>query len=100
MEKPEHHFFVCASFRGNGEAQGTCANKNASDLLGYLENEIIDRGIDAAVTSTGCLKLCEKGPVMIDYPAGHWFGEVDEAKIDAVLDAIEDGESLEEHALT
>jgi (2Fe-2S) ferredoxin len=100
MERPAHHFFVCASFRVNGEPQGICGNKHAADLLGYLENEIIDRNLDAMVTSTGCLKLCEKGPVMIDYPAGKWYGEVDQEKLDAILDALEDGGSTEAYELT
>jgi (2Fe-2S) ferredoxin len=99
MQKPEHHFFVCASFRVGGEPQGMCSNKKACDLLGYLENEIIDRGLDAMVTSTGCLNMCEQGPVMITYPGGQWFGGVDEEKLDAILDAIEDGESTEAYEL-
>jgi (2Fe-2S) ferredoxin len=100
MNRPEHHIFVCASFRAGGEQQGVCGNKGATDLLGYIENEIIDRGLDAMVTSTGCLNLCEKGPVLIVYPAGDWYGEVDEAKADAILDALEEGEPATEHQLS
>jgi hypothetical protein len=25
------------------------------------------------VSSTGCLKLCEKGPVVLVYPQGYWY---------------------------
>ena len=39
MEKPEHHIFVCMSFRGL-EPKGKCIKKNAPDLLGYLESEM------------------------------------------------------------
>jgi (2Fe-2S) ferredoxin len=99
MQKPEHHFFVCASFRAGGEPQGVCNAKDATDLLGYLENEIIDRGMDAMVSSTGCLKLCEKGPIMVEYPSGRWFGAVDQEKLDAILDAIEDGETTEAYEI-
>ncbi len=95
MKKPEHHFLVCASFRVSGEPQGVCANKGAVDLLGYLENEVIDRGLDAVVSSTGCLKFCAKGPVLVHYPSGAWYGEMNKAKIDGLLDAIEDGETPE-----
>ncbi len=56
----------------------------------YLENELLDRGIDAVVSSTGCMKLCEKGPVMVVYPEGYWYGGVDEGLIDEVLDGLED----------
>ena len=93
MKKPQHHIFVCAGFRaGGGGAQGACAKKNSIPLVGYLESEIADRGIDTvAVSMTGCMKLCDKGPVLVVYPQGNWYGEVDEKKIDALLDAIEAG---------
>jgi len=95
MEKPDHHFFVCSSFRVGGDPQGICHRKGAVDLLQYLENEIIDRGLNAMVSSAGCLKVCEKGPAMVVYPAGTWYGELDEEKLDEILDAIEDGQPAE-----
>ena len=95
MEKPQHHILVCASFRVAGEAKGACHRKEAVSLLQYLETEIIDRDLDARVSSTGCLKQCEHGPVMVVYPEGQWFGEVNEGKIDEILDAISEGRVAE-----
>ena len=91
MEKPQHHIFVCAGFRaGGGGAQGACAKKNSIPLVGYLESEITGRGIDTvAVSMTGCMKLCDKGPIMVVYPQGTWYGNVNEKTIDSLLDAIE-----------
>lgn len=89
MVQPDYHFFVCNSFRMSGEPQGVCHRKDATGLLQYLEGEIADRGLSAMVSSTGCLKLCEKGPVMVVYPGGAWHTEVTEAKIDELLDALE-----------
>jgi (2Fe-2S) ferredoxin len=92
MKKPQRHIFVCAGFRMGGGAQGACAKKGSANLMAHLENELADRGIDSiAVSMTGCLKLCEKGPVMVVYPQGDWYGEVDEKKIDSLLDALEAG---------
>ena len=97
MEKPKHHIFVCASFRAAGEAKGVCHRKESGSLLQYLQSELSDRNIDdIMVSSTGCLNLCEKGPVMIVYPEGCWYGEVNEEKIDAVLDGLETGVSAAE----
>ena len=96
MEKPGMHFFVCASFRTGGEAQGICNRKGAVSLLSYLEGELADRGMrDAMVSSTGCLKMCDKGPVMVVYPQGDWYGNLNEDAIDEILDAIEDGGKAE-----
>ena len=99
MNKPDYHFFVCNSFRLSGEAQGVCHKKDASSLLQYLEEEILDRGLDGLVSSTGCLKLCDKGPVMAVYPAGWWYGNLDEERLDAILDALEDGKPVEEYLI-
>ncbi|HVJ05468.1 MAG TPA: (2Fe-2S) ferredoxin domain-containing protein [Candidatus Saccharimonadales bacterium] len=93
MENPKHHIFVCASFRIAGETKGACHRKDSSSLLGYLQSELSDRGMDEVmVSSTGCLNRCEKGPLMVIYPEGHWYGEINEEKIDEVLDALADGE--------
>jgi (2Fe-2S) ferredoxin len=90
MKKPEIHILVCNSFRLSGEPQGVCNKKGAADLLGYLENEIVDRGLNAMVSSTCCLKCCEHGPAMVIYPAGWWYQDVNLKKLDTILDALEE----------
>ncbi len=92
MYKPDYHIFVCNSFRLSGDPQGTCNRKDATSLLQYLEEEIADRGINAIVSSTGCLKACEKGPVVVVYPQAWWYGEVTQETADEILDALEAGE--------
>lgn len=101
MKKPEHHIFVCASFRMSGTPQGVCNKKGAGSLLQYLETEISDRGMDnVSVSMTGCLKVCDRGPAMVIYPGGHWYGDVNEGKIDEILDALENGKSIDKYLLT
>ena len=96
MQKPTTHIFVCGSFRANG-AQGVCHKKESATLLQYLSQEAADRGLDGVmVSSTGCLKLCDQGPVVIVYPEGSWYGKVTEQAADAILDAIENGTVAEE----
>ncbi|MBE9169380.1 (2Fe-2S) ferredoxin domain-containing protein [Pleurocapsales cyanobacterium LEGE 06147] len=98
MQKPKHHIFVCASFRTKGEAQGICNRKNSTSLIQYLESELVDRGLDdVLVSSTGCMKLCDRGPVMMIYPDNYWYGEVDEEAIDEILDALEEGQPAKEY---
>jgi (2Fe-2S) ferredoxin len=96
MQKPDHHILVCASFRGT-EAKGKCIKKESMQLINYLEEELVDRGLNAIVSSTGCLKLCEEGPILVVYPQGHWYHNVtDESAVDVILDALEEGKSAEE----
>jgi NADH:ubiquinone oxidoreductase subunit E len=90
MEKPEHHILVCASFRASGEPQGVCHKKGSTGFLPYIEGEILDRGMDAMVSSTGCLKVCDRGPAMVVYPENIWYGKVDILCKDATFLAKDD----------
>jgi (2Fe-2S) ferredoxin len=55
---------------------------------------------EVSVTATGCLKACDRGPIMVVYPENNWYGGVDsEEAIDAILDAMEAGGVAEEYVL-
>jgi (2Fe-2S) ferredoxin len=97
MQNFQTHILVCCSFRTSGTPQGLCHKKGSGDLLGYLESQLADHGLDEVqVSATGCLKLCERGPIMLVYPAGIRYGGVEtEADVDAILDAMEQGEIAE-----
>lgn len=89
MSKPTHHIFVCGSFRPTG-AQGICHKKQSNTLLQYFEEEVADRGLDGAmVSSTGCLKSCDDGPIVVIYPHNVWYKGVTEDTANEILDAIE-----------
>jgi len=92
MDKPKHHILLCASFRAQGTPQEICHKKESLSLIPYIESELADCGMtDVTVSATGCLNLCEKGPVLVIYPENFWYGEIDrEDKIDEILDALED----------
>jgi (2Fe-2S) ferredoxin len=93
MEKPKHHVFVCGSFRVAGDPKGICHRKDSGALVQYLETEVSDRGLDGVtVSSAGCLNRCDQGPVIVVYPEGHWYGKMDEEKIDQMLDALAEGQ--------
>lgn len=91
MATPEKQILVCQSFRVKGDPKGIC-HKQTDGFLQYLEEEILDRGLDMQVVATGCLKQYEAGPIMVIQPDNWWFkGVASEAVIDAILDGIEDG---------
>ena len=95
MKKPQYHFFLCNSFRISGEPQGSCNRKGSPQLLQYLQNEVADRGLDAIVSTTSCLNVCEKGPILVIYPKEWWYFELNEQKIDEILDALEQDQPAE-----
>jgi len=99
MALPERIILVCQSFRSGGDPKGIC-HKQTEGFLQYLEEEILDRGLDVQIAATGCLKQCEAGPVMVVQPDNWWFkGVVSEAAIDAILDGIEAGEPAAEYLI-
>ena len=55
--------------------------------------EIMDRDLEGEVmvTSTGCVGICEKGPIVMIYPQQAWYGEVTEDDVEDILDALEEG---------
>ena len=50
-----------------------------------------DRGLDLAVSSTGCLNLCAQGPIIVIHPENTWYGGITtEDQLDEILDALEE----------
>jgi (2Fe-2S) ferredoxin len=91
---------VCQSFRAKGEPQGIC-HKQSNGSLPYLEEAILERGLECQVAATGCLKQCEAGPVLVIQPQNWWFKGVDsEEAIDAILDGLAAGRPAEAYRLT
>jgi (2Fe-2S) ferredoxin len=100
MRKPRHHILVCTSSRVSGEPKGACAARDGVGLIPYLEGELADRGMDdVLISNTGCLKVCDKGPVMVIYPEGDWYGNLSEAAIDDILDSVQEGGKAEAYLL-
>lgn len=85
----------------SGEPQGVCHKKGSLNLLQYLESELSDRGLaDVVVSSTGCLKVCDRGPAMVVYPENWWYGKVEtESAIDEIIDSIEEGKPAEKYVI-
>ncbi|HFQ91039.1 MAG TPA: (2Fe-2S) ferredoxin domain-containing protein [Desulfobulbus sp.] len=99
MAIPERQIILCQSFRVAGDKKGLC-HKQTDGFLQYIEEEVLDRGLDCLVSATTCLKQCEKGPVMVIQPENWWFGGVDsEDAIDAILDGLEEGAPAEDYLL-
>ncbi len=100
MSSPAHHLFVCGSFRANGTPAGACVKKASLALVQHLQEEVESRGLsDVMVSMTGCLNCCVNGPVVIDYPSGHWFKGVTTDIADEILDAIENGTVAEAYLI-
>jgi (2Fe-2S) ferredoxin len=94
MSKPNHHIFVCGSFRPTG-AQGVCHKKESTHILQHITIELQDRGLDdVMVSSTGCMNICDSGPVMVIYPENLWYKQATIETAEAILDSLEEKTGL------
>jgi (2Fe-2S) ferredoxin len=100
MKKPDYTILVCNSYRTGGDAQGFCNRQGAVSFLQYITEECADRGINAVVTTTACLSLCSQGPVVVVQPNNFWYGGVTEARLDEILDALEEDRAVTEYLIS
>lgn len=102
MNKPKFHIFVCTSSRPTGQQKGFCHSKDGVEIMQNFLEEIDERGLggEVFVSNTGCLGLCEKGPIVIVYPDNVWYGSVTPKDVEEIMDEhIEGGNVLERLAL-
>ena len=59
MVQPKYHVFICTSCRING---------------------------DVVINNTGCFGICDKGPVVVVYPEGVWYGNVSEDDVERIVE--------------
>jgi len=101
MQKPRHHILVCCSFRVSGAPQGACYKKGAGTLLQKLEECLADNGLDdVAISAAGCLKVCDRGPALVVYPEGWWYGNVTEEALEEITEALAAGKPADNYLLT
>lgn len=78
----QHHLLWCTGPR--------CAAKGALQLWPHLSRAVRESpGLKKKVMllQTSCQYPCNHGPLMIAYPSGTWFGHLDAAAIDHIIDA-------------
>jgi len=88
MITPKYHVFVCSSSKTNGTQKGFCHSKESVNLIQKFLEEIDERDLsaDVMVTNTGCFGICDKGPVVVVYPEGTWYGNVTKADVPRIVE--------------
>lgn len=102
MVKPKYHIFVCSSSRINGQQKGFCLQKNSVEIISNFMEELEERELsgEVLVTNTGCLAICDKGPIVIVYPDNVWYGAVTPEDVEEIMDIhIEGGKVVERLAI-
>ncbi len=87
MEPFRYHVFVCTQQKPEGVS--SCPKNGSLQVLQALEREIAAHGLDNEVqlTTSGCLGLCDEGPVLILYPQGTWYRRVKEEDVRGIVES-------------
>lgn len=95
MVQPKYHVFICTSCTITGQQRGFCYNKGSVKLVQKFMEEISDRDLsgEVVVNNTGCFGICNKGPIVVVYPEGIWYGNVTEEDVERIFDEHFEGGS-------
>lgn len=78
-----HHIFLCRGPRCCSKEQGETVWKYLKERLKALG--LAGRGKPVYRTKVDCLRICQNGPNVLVYPEGIWYHQVDEQKMERIL---------------
>ncbi|MBI4027308.1 MAG: (2Fe-2S) ferredoxin domain-containing protein [Verrucomicrobia bacterium] len=91
------HVFLCRGPRCCSAERGEAVWKYLKDRLKALG--LSGRGGRVYRTKVDCLRICLDGPVALVYPEGTWYHQVDEARMERIIQShILRGKPLEKEA--
>lgn len=85
--KYKKHIFVCTNQRAATERK-CCGEANGLALVAALKKQLKDKNLSVEIRAqrTGCLDVCELGPSMVVYPEGVFYGNVQLADINEIVE--------------
>lgn len=86
--KLKHHLFVCMNQRPATHPRGSCGSLGAGSVFEALGAEVEKRGLfeEVMVTGTFCMGPCDRGPTVVVYPDGVWYGGVKPKDVAEIFD--------------
>jgi (2Fe-2S) ferredoxin len=72
----DKHIFICANQKAEGKA--CCGEAKGMELVEKFREVLGEKGLKGKVRAqrSGCLDACSKGPAIVVYPDGTYYGNV------------------------
>jgi (2Fe-2S) ferredoxin/tRNA A58 N-methylase Trm61 len=85
MEPFQIHIFVCTQQKPEGVT--SCPANGAFAVLDKLDRELQARGLtnEIQLTTSGCMGLCDEGPILVVYPEGAWYRRVQPSDVAEIV---------------
>ncbi len=103
MAKRKRYLFVCVNRRPDGAPKGSCAARGSEALHARLKEMLKERGFaqtEVRACHSSCLDTCWVGPTIAVEPDNYFYGNVTQADLEEIVDALEKGERVERLVLS
>lgn len=82
----EKHIFICTNQKAEGKA--CCGEARGMELVEKFREVLAEKGLKGKVRAqrSGCLDACTKGPALVIYPDGTYYGAVTPADVERIVD--------------
>lgn len=88
MAKPQKHVFVCTQSRPPGHPRGSCSANGGVAVFQEFLQQFEKQGLWGryAVTGSGCIGPCDRGPNVLVYPEGMMYCGVGKDDVAAIIE--------------
>lgn len=82
----QKHVFICTNQRPEG-SRVCCGEEKGLALVAAFKKAVKDKGLSAEIRTqrTGCFDVCERGPSLVVYPEGTFYGKVQLSDVEEIV---------------
>jgi (2Fe-2S) ferredoxin len=86
MVNIKRHVFICSGGKLAGDKKGLCHTRDSGKIMQKFAEELDERELSSEVmlSASTCFGVCAKGPIVVVYPEGIWYGGVAEDDVAAI----------------